>query len=104
MSSLPSRRIGFILVPLGVVLLPLTIFTGSGTLGACPESAPDFLGIDFSQARILDLQVATMSLSWYDGCNWRSSWLVPSVLGFVLIAIGLVLIGRSMNQQHTDTV
>ena len=85
------RRLGLVLVFVGVVLCLLPFVTGSATLGQCLETGLfyDLFGIDPMQYRAtVDLQ--TLDMYWFDGCNGHRSSLVPAIVGVVSIAAGIV--------------
>ncbi len=88
MSILTARRIDVLMSFAGVILFPLFLFAGFTTLRLCRDVEPDLLGIDFSRARLLGIDFQTITLSWYDGCNWHGTPLLP-----LLIALGLILGG-----------
>ena len=61
MSPLSRRLTGLLLVPIGVGLMPLTLFAGASTVRGCEGFDPDFLGVEFNRAEItgIDLQAMT---------------------------------------------
>lgn len=94
MQRLSARLIGVSCVLAGVRLIPMTLGAGVGTLQLCRAYNPDFLTIDLSRARLLGVDLRTMTLSWYDGCNWHGSPLLPLLFALCLVMSGLLLIGR----------
>ena len=99
MLKVTARRIGLLLVPLGIGLMPLTFFAGANTLLACENFHPDLFGIEFDSFRLGQLDLQAMTLSWYDGCNWHNASLIFLFVSICIVLIGLVLIaGPTLGQ------
>ncbi|WP_436931024.1 hypothetical protein [Halosimplex halobium] len=82
------------LAAVGIALCALTARVGSSTRRLCPgidSAVYDAVGVDPWGARLLGVEVTSLTLSWYDGCNWRTNSLAPLVLGCCcLLAAALV--------------
>lgn len=98
MPNLMRRLIGLLLVPLGIGLMPLTFFTSSTAVG-CDGFNPDFLGIEFSRAEITGVNLQTMTVYWYDGCNWHNGSLLLFAGTLCLVIAGLFLLVGPMARQ-----
>ena len=98
MSSLSRRLIGFLLVLLGVGLMPLTL-VGASTARGCEDFNPDLLGIEFNRAEITGVDLQAMTVSWYDGCNWHTGSLLLFGITLCLVVAGLFLVVEPMVHQ-----
>ncbi len=93
MQRLSARLIGVFWVLIGVRLIPMTLGAETGTLQLCRAYEPDFLQIDLSRARLSGVDVRTMTVSWFDGCNLHGSPFLPLLFALFLIIGGSLLIG-----------
>jgi hypothetical protein len=88
-------RFGYLLVALGVAIGLLSISFGGATERACPgiESIVyEMFRVHPAGVKITDIEFATGTIEWYDGCNWREQSLVPLGLGLVVSLAGVVAI------------
>lgn len=86
----PRQRFGALLVGVGLLLCLLPFVSGSGTLGQCLETGLfyELFGIKPSQFRA-SVDLRTLEIRWFDGCNGRRSSLVPTLVGAVVLVVGV---------------
>ena len=92
-------RLGFLLVALGVGIGLLSIGFGGSTQRACPginSIVYEMIRVHPSGVEITNIGFTTVTIEWYDGCNWRTQSLVPVTLGLLLSLVGFLTI-RSKN-------
>lgn len=96
---LPQKQIGLI----GVLLLVLSPFlvvgpivSGMSTAIGCTDEGfiYEHTGINPSEYRVTYFEPTTLDYSFYDGCNYRSSNLAPSVVGIVFLIGGVGVLRR----------
>lgn len=100
------RRAGYIFLALGIVLCSLTFAFSGGTERACPEIdsfAYDTFGIYLSEFRITEVDISSLELGWYDGCNWRWGPLLFLILGMVSAIAGLVIARKPAKDLSNST-
>lgn len=96
----PVRRAGYALLTVGaaaILLALLSGFWGASTARACPGvdgAVYDAVGVHPAGVAVEGLDLSTLSLEWYDGCNQRSTPLVPPLAGVLLLVQGAVLAVR----------
>lgn len=96
-----SRRVGLVIVVLGLLLCVLAFGYSGSTQRACPglESvAYDTVGVDPGGFEVTSVDRSTMELAWYDGCNWRSSSLVPLLAGLASLGLGLAFVSLGVSR------
>lgn len=89
-----SSRLGLLLVVAGIVVGLLSFGFGGATDRACPgiESVVyETVGVAPGGAAITDVDLAAMTLEWYDGCNWRTLPLAPLSAGSLVSVAGVVV-------------
>lgn len=89
-----SSQFGLLLVAVGIVVGLLSFGFGGATDRGCPgiESVVyDTVGVAPGGAAITDVDLAAMTLEWYDGCNWRTLPLAPLVAGSLVSIAGVVV-------------
>jgi len=88
-----ARLLGSILIVAGLALFFVGPFLmAGGTQRACPGIdgvVYETVGIDPGEAEVVGLDGLT--LEWYDGCNWRTGSLAPSLVGAGGVGFGVVL-------------
>jgi hypothetical protein len=82
------------LVAAGVGIALLSVWTGGATDRACPLDgvAYDLIGIHLAGVAVTDVDLATATFEWYDGCNWHTNSLVPVAVGGVVSTAGALLL------------
>jgi hypothetical protein len=95
---LRSRLAGYGLIGPGV-LCALSILTlGGGTERHCPGvDGPVFeaVGVGPTGLRLTGFDLAQLTVTWYDGCNWHTVTVLPLLVGGLLLAVGIVTVRRS---------
>lgn len=89
-----SIRLGLLLVVVGVVIALLSFGFGGATDRACPGIGSilyETIGVAPGRAAITGVDVAAMTLEWYDGCNWRTLPLAPLVAGPLVSVAGIAV-------------
>lgn len=96
-----SRRVGYVLLVLGVVLSIVPFVTGGGTAAACDINSVvyDMIGIYPAEYAVTGVDLSSLELFWSDGCNSRTSSLVPLFLG-----IGSLLMSLTVTKRSTGSV
>ena len=86
----PRQQIGALLVGVGLLLCLFPLVVGSGTLAQCLEMGLfyELFGIDPLQFRA-SVDLRTLEIRWFDGCNAHRSSLVPTLVGAAVLAIGV---------------
>lgn len=89
-----SDQLGYVLIAVGVCVALLSAGFGSATERACTIDSVvyDRIGIHPSGVAITDVEFATATIEWYDGCNWHTNSLVPLVLGLLVSASGIRIV------------
>lgn len=94
--SLPDR-VGYALLVTGIVLCISAFVFGAGTQLACPgiqSPVYEIIGIYPAGFEVTRIDLASLELHWYDGCNARSSSLIKIALGIGSIIAGTTVIRR----------
>ncbi|QPV64018.1 hypothetical protein I7X12_05150 [Halosimplex litoreum] len=89
-----SDRTEYALAVVGVALCALTARVGGSTQRACPGvdgAVYEAVGVDPRGVRLLGVELPSLALSWYDGCNWRTNSLVPLALGCLCLLAAVVI-------------
>lgn len=92
------RWAGYALLAVGIVLSLLPFVFGGGTLVACPgidSVIYDFVGIYPAGYEVRGVDLSSLRLFWSDGCNSRTSSLVPLFLGVGVFLAGFVVARQS---------
>ncbi|WP_152436561.1 hypothetical protein [Halosimplex carlsbadense] len=95
--NVPDRA-EYALVVVGVVCCGLTARVGGSTQRACPgidSAVYEAVGVDPWGVRVLGVELPSLALSWYDGCNWRTNSLVPLALGLCCLVTAAALRRKS---------
>lgn len=93
--NVPDRA-EYALAAVGVVCCGLTARVGGSTQRACPgidSTVYEAVGVDPWGVRLLGVELPSLALSWYDGCNWRTNSLLPLALGCCCL-LAAVLVRR----------
>lgn len=88
------RRAGYVLLAVGIVLSLLPFVFGGGTTLACPgidSVIYDVVGIYPAGYEVRGVDLLSFRLFWSDGCNSRTSSLVPLFLGIGVFLVGFVV-------------
>jgi len=96
--NVPDRA-EYALAVVGVVLCGLAARIGGSTQRACPgidSAVYEAVGVDPWGIRLLGVDLPSLALSWYDGCNWRTNSLVPLALG-CLCLLAAVAVRRRLD-------
>ena len=96
-----SRRAGYALLVLGVVLGIAPFVLGGGTALACDIDSVIYntIGIYPAEYAVTGVDLSSLELFWSDGCNSRTSSLVPFFVG-----VGSLLMGLAITKRSTSSV
>lgn len=87
----PSH-VGYLTIAVGIMIGLLSFRFGGGTQRACPgidSFVYDLISVQPSRMGITNIEFATATIEWYDGCNWHTQSLVPVVLGLFVSLAGV---------------
>ena len=101
MTPSRSRYVGYALLGLGVVLCLVPFVMGGSTMRACPgihSAVYDTIGIYPAGYEVTGVDLERLGLYWYDGCNSRSSSLVPLLIGVTSLGSGLAIVRRARGE------
>lgn len=95
MSS--STRRGYAFLAVGLVLCLSVVMFGGSTQRACPgiqSPVYEMVGVHPAGFDLMGIDLASLELSWYDGCNRRSNSLIPLILGIGSLVAGVATVRR----------